>query len=414
MKRLVLHAPYYWHWFGTTPADHIFKHTVKPKYEFILDLYRNQQIKLGILVDHTVSSLDHYGMGFSDLTRQERQEIAHQEASLWTQLNRLDSKVDQLRFDELTSKDIILCFANQLLDGSRGYTKESSPLFYHLSEVRSPSIIHLSHFVFNFEKIVALTRKLNNAIFVHDVPLTENGYFRRIFGAKVHQLHFSVRDEFFKEAFPPQTPVGEQRLLVLGGISPQTFTSGTQFMFVDASASNLAPFRHFLYEHREQLSNFLEFAAHGSYDEIRLERIRAAHELGGRTLFLQRLKETSIFSLPPTDKQSMGLSHHLRRERVVLNVPEIFDIPTISMLEAMATGAVVISSKSVFDSSMGFEPFINYVPVSNSPRDVLEKCDRMKRDPAYTSFVSANALRTGQRFSSKSSGRRFLETLLDF
>lgn len=398
--RLILHAPYYWITLGKTPSDFLVYDFGTPKYGWILDLIKEGAIEYAILVDPNVSSLDLFTGSFyranNIIDEKKRYEFAFMEAIKWGELNDIDCDGKLITLDQIKSGDIVFGFANQFLDGhTRGFSDEVNILEKAISKQDVFSVIHLSHFIFGVHTLANNIRRLKPDLLIHEMPLHESNFFRGIFGPEVivNPVPWVVQERFKpSNGFKSK----DQKILVAGAISPQSFSQGTLEIFFNFGCENLAPNRHLLFKYKEQLAHLFDFSAKEKFN-VMMDRIRSKWNIGLPEWEKYLSGNISAQLKDSSQKYPQDNAKSLSSKRYVYAEHEITGSPTISYFEALTSGCVLLSPNGWVEKQYNLKPNINFLEFDGTIKGLISAANFCESTNGLGEFISNN---NSIRFSS--------------
>jgi hypothetical protein len=413
--RLVLWCPYVHSFIGATVQSKLLGQIGSSKYQWLQNLIRASPDQIYIYCDTDISSsaINHSDILSGVTDRMTRQELCVREAMMWAEINDLPIARDHFLFDprQINSGDTIFSFSSYLLAKSFSDLAPSSDLVTVFSRPDLFKVVHLSHYIFNFEILVKNLCDLGVNMLCYESNLTKSRLFQR-YAPQIREvvpIPFAVQDRFSYHKSPYER---DRRCIATGGIDHFRLNPAIKEFFLEFSTSSFNPMRGLLYENQDMLTHFLVVNMSRFNDNLKetqqhsiaLESWREA--LAGPSSAIKALKrEPSYYTTSFVD---LFNTHQLSYVS-----EEITHAPALGFFESMACGAIPIGIDNFIYNDIGLQPSRNYLPFDGSLGGLLATIQLVWQNPQIIEpIVAENLAFIEQHLRQDKVAGRFLNELL--
>lgn len=366
--RLVLWCPYVLSFIGATVQSKLLGQIGSSKYQWLQNFIRAHPEQVYVYCDTDISSsaINHQDVLANITDRTVRQELCVREAMMWAEINDLPIARDHFLFDprQINSGDILFSFSSHLLAKPFSELAPSSDLVTVFSRADIFKVVHVSHYIFNFEVLVQNIRALNITMLCYESNLTKSRLFQRYapYIQEVVPIPFAVQDRFVYDKAPCER---DRRCVATGGIDFFRLNPSIKEFFFEYSCNNFNPMRGLLYENQEMLTHYLTVNMSRFSENLKeTQRYTITLEswceaLMGPSAALKELKrDPSYYSTSFVDLFNAYQLSYVSEE--------ITHAPALGFFESMACGAVPIGIDNFIYNDIGLQPGRHYLPFDGS------------------------------------------------
>jgi hypothetical protein len=392
--RLVLWCPYVHSFIGSTVQSKLLGQIGSSKYQWLQNLIRANPEQIYVYCDTDISSsaINHHDVLSGITDRATRQELGIREAMMWAEINDLPIARDHFLFDprQVNPGDILFSFSSHLLAKPLSDLAASSDLVAVFSRPDIFKVVHLSHYIFNFELLIHNLCKLGVTMLCYESNLVKSRLFQR-YAPQVREvvpIPFAVQDRFtyHKAAFER-----DRRCIATGGIDHFQLNPSIKEFFFEYSTNSFNPMRGLLYENKDMLTHYLVVNMSRFTDNLKeTQRHTLSVEswceaLAGSSATLKSLKrDPSYYSTSFVD---LFNTHQLSYVS-----EEITHAPALGFFESMACGAIPIGIDNFIYNDIGLQPGRHYVPFDGSLGGLLGTIQMIWQNPQIIEPIVAENL----------------------
>jgi len=385
------------------------------KYQWLQNLIRDNPNQVYVYCDTDVSSsgINHPDILSGIADRMTRQELCVREAVMWAELNDLPIARDHFLFDprHINSGDIVFSFASHLLAKPFSSLAPSSDLVAVFSKPDIFKVIHLSHYIFNFEILVKNLHDLGVQMLCYESNLTKSRLFQR-YAPQIREvvpIPFAVQDRFSYSKAPFER---DRRCVATGGIDHFSLNPSIKEFFFEYSTNSFNPMRGLLYENQEMLTPYLTVNMSRYKDNLKETQNYAitleswCDTLRGTSSALKALKrDPSYYGTSFVDLfNSYQLSYVSE---------ELTHAPALGFFESMACGAIPIGIDNFIYNDIGLQPERHYLPFDGSLGGLLGTIQMIWKNTQYIEHIVGENLAFVQQYLRQDKvASRFLDEVL--
>lgn len=413
--RLVLWCPYVLSFIGATVQSKLLGQIGSSKYQWLQNLIRANPNQVYVYCDTDVSSsaINHRDV-LADVTDpMARQELCVREARMWAEINDLPIAHDHFLFDprHINAGDVVFSFSSYLLAKPLSELDPSSDLVTVLSRPDIFKVVHLSHYIFNFEVLVRNLCHLDISMLCYESNLTKSQLFQR-YAPQIQEvvpIPFAVQDRFIYQKAPFER---DRRCIATGGIDYFRLNPSIKEFFFEYSCNSFNPMRGLLYDNQDMLTHYLvvnmsrfnENLKETQQYELNLESWHEA--LSGPSSALKGLKrDPSYYSTSFVD---LFNAHQLSYVS-----EELTHAPALGFFESMACGAIPIGIDNFIYNDIGLRPGRHYLPFDGSLGSLLGTIQAIWQNPQIIEpIVGENLTFVEQHLRQDKVAAKFLQELL--
>jgi hypothetical protein len=314
------------------------------KYKYLLDEPIRRGQRPTILIDGTLSSLIGQRI-FNRLPRWLRKIILRAEIFAWLRQNSVVGQVDiHWSIDTIADRTNLYVFSYKNCVGAFDRRQTIISSFKN-------ALINLSHYFIRTREKADNIAKLPNACLVADSDLSHNKYFQNFFP---QSLPILVLPFVVNERFVVKRPLADRdtKCAATGSFHDLTkevphdyYRDFIEFFRTDT----YHPIRKMLYQHREQLSDWLEC------------RISPYRETTGKSSIGAKLPILLRLDVLQAEYFSFNIVDFYNEHRFAIVGEELSGAPAIGFFEAMACGCVMLGAKGGFYDGLDLELGTHYL-----------------------------------------------------
>ena len=412
--RIVLWCPHIHYFIGATVQSKILGQIGSSKYQWLQYLIRSNPDQIYVYCDTDISSsaINNPDVLSSVSDRMARQELCVLEAMKWSEINDLPIANDHFLFEpnQIAAGDIIFSFSSHILDKPFTFLSPTSDLVKIFSRSDIFKVVHLSHYIFNFEVLINNVRELGINMLCHESNLTKGRIFQR-YAPQIQEvvpIPFAVQDRF---CFQKPLNERDRRCIATGGIDHFKINQANKEFFFEYSTNNFNPMRPLLFENKDALSNYLLVNMSRFNDNFKeTQKYSLSLDIWRETLkapaaSLKELKRDPSYY--KTSFVDLFNSHNLSYIS-----EEISHAPALGFFESMACGAVPIGINNFIYNDIGLQPGNHYIPFDGSLGELLRNVQHIWQNPHLIEpMVAANIAFVDQHLRQDKVTARFLHEL---
>jgi len=349
---------------GKMVFNWIFHYPQHNKYTYLWETGLKENKDIAFLVDGTQSSFYQTPIFSKTIGRipQLMKAFVNIEFWIWKKLNPLSKKCRVYKnINDLNQhKDVIFAF---------GFTSSNS----EIRNYQGLTLIHLSHYHLNTEKIADLLETLKNGVIVSEGEMINNPYFLHYFPNfknKTYLLPFTFYPGRFKNIVP-----FKQRINKCFASGPMSIPSDPSYVSFFGKSVALNPMREIMYLNKEDIKNYIasyiyphDFAVKG------MKQILPNDDLLTRFAkkYLPSWILTSIlhYKLPYF---SFDIVQKYNEYTMFSSPEERTGLPSMKLLEGILCGSVLVGIDDPMYLKIGFIDGVNYIAYKDQDLEDLKK-----------------------------------------
>jgi hypothetical protein len=355
------------------------------KCRFLLDLLRNKQSEVALVVDGTASSLtsSSTSLGFISNNYFLIKIISFWEIYLWCWINKINPFRQKIIFSlkELDKNNDILFgfayFTDTFLSG-----KMTQRSFFKKFEGRK--VLHASHFYGRTKLIADNVRMTGTKAMVAEADLKQSGYFNEYFDFidSVIVMPFVLRERYVEKVV---FSLRKSKCLALGTLV--LFPEGnddTKDHHGYFHINTLHPLRKAIYDNAATLTETVDS----------LIFLHNKNDFSAKKSFLERSLIYKFFSLlfkkPGKEYHSFDIVEKFNQYKMFVAPEENIGLPSINFIEGMACGCAYIGLKHPMYTELGLEDGKNYIAYDGSLDDLQRKIRYYQQNTEELEAIAKN------------------------
>jgi len=362
---------------GLTVLNWLNKSKLPLKYNYLLDLLRNNEAEI---------YCDENGTSFPFQFRYFNKCFKYLEIYLWKKINNVSKAKVYYNHKKINKEDYLFFFAYDFL---QQIIDESRP---NILKIDCNKLVHFSHYFFRTLEITKNISKYNNIFIAAECDLKKNSpYFKQYFNYyknNVYVLPFVVSDRFVNKCdFDKRI----NKCLAVGSFMTMEKADYNECMLNYLKSDTIQPIRKDIFLNKSHFSNLIE---------CRIDYINEFWDLkkpkknGKDSKF-----NTLINTYKKKIKNNWGKSNHFKTNivdlynnyKMVFSSDDAGELPSISFFEAMVCGCVNLAVPNRNLEDLGLIEDFHYISFDGSLDSLVQKIDYYQKNVIELEVIACNA-----------------------